>query len=76
MTDGAEASLTEAMQGGMLLPAQLSATARFCGTVRRMRRYLQGVQQINAGVASWQAELPDLGELQDDIERAVREDAP
>ena len=75
VTDGPEETLREAVQGGMLLPPQLSGLARFCVAVRRMRRYLQGVGIFSAGIASWSGELPDLGALQDEIEQAVREDA-
>ncbi len=74
-TDGPAGSLAEALRGGMLLPAQLTATARFCVAVRRMRRYLQGAQAYNAGIASWQTALPDLNALEDEIERSIREDA-
>ncbi len=75
VTDGLESALLLATQGGMLLPDQLSFLARFCATIRRMRRYLQGAAIYSAGIASWQAELPDLGELEDEIDRSVREDA-
>ena len=74
-TEGTETGLTQAVQGGMLLPAQLSSIARFCATARRLRRYLQGAQVYSAGIASWHTELPDLAPLQGEIERAVREDA-
>lgn len=73
-TEATEAALSQAVQGGMLLPAQLSQAARFCVTVRRMRRYLQGVQIFNAGIASWHTQLPDLSELENEIERSIRED--
>ena len=74
-TDGTETGLTEACQGGMLLPAQLTFIARFCTAVRRLRRYLQGAELYSAGIASWHTELPDLDFLADDIERSVREDS-
>ena len=73
-TEGTENGLIEASQGGMLLPAQLTFIARFCSTVQRLRRYLQGVQIFSAGIASWHTELPDLNELQHEIERSIRED--
>ena len=73
-TEGAETGLTQAARGGMLLPAQLAFIARFCSTVLRLRRYLQNAQACSAGIAAWHTELPDLSALQDDIERAVRED--
>ena len=74
-TDGTETGLTEACQGGMLLPAQLTFIARFCAAVRRLRRYLQGAELYSAGIASWHTELPDLDFLADNIERSVREDS-
>ena len=74
-TEGTETGLIQAVQGGMLLPAQLSFIARFCSTVQRLCRYLQSAQIFSAGIASWYTELPDLNELQDEIERSVREDA-
>ena len=74
-TEGTETGLTEALQGGMLLPAQLSSVARFCAAVRRLDRYLQNAQIHSAGIASWHTELPDLGALEEDIDRSVREDA-
>ena len=74
-TEGTETGLIQAAQGGMLLPAQLTFIARFCSTIKRLRRYLQGAQAFSAGIASWHTELPDLDELQNEIERAVREDA-
>ena len=74
-TDATEKSLEEAVRGGMLLPEQLSATARFCVAVRRMRRYLQAAASYNAGIASWQSELPELGALEQAIDGAIREDA-
>ena len=64
-TDGTETGLIQAAQGGMLLPSQLCAVARFCATIQRLRRYLQNAQL-------W---MPDLTNLQDEIERSVREDA-
>ncbi len=73
-TEGTENGLIQAAQGGMLLPAQLTFIARFCATVQRLRRYLQGVQTCSAGIASWHTELPDLNELQNEIDRSVRED--
>ena len=73
-TDGTEASLIQAAQGGMLLPSQLCSVARFCATIQRLRRYLQNAQAWSAGIASWHTELPDLTGLEDDIERSVRED--
>ena len=69
-----EKSLSEAAQGGMLLPEQLSGVARFCVTVRRMRWYLQSAAQLNAGIASWQTELPDVHALEEEIDVSVRED--
>lgn len=74
-TDGTETCLIQAAQGGMLLPSQLCAVARFCATVQRLRRYLQNAQAWSAGIASWNTELPDLTGLQDEIEHSVREDA-
>ncbi len=74
-TEAVETHLTQAVQGGMLLPAQLSQTARFCVTVRRMRRYLQGAQPLNAGISSWHTQLPDLTALEEEIDRSIREDA-
>ena len=74
-TEGPEASLSTALQGGMLEPEALCRTARFCGTVRRMCRYLEGARQYSAGIASWAAELPDLSGLEEEIGRSVREDA-
>lgn len=73
-TDTAERSLDEASRGGMLLPAQLSATARFCVAVRRTRRYLKAAEDVSAGIASWQCELPDLEPLEQAIDGAIRED--
>ena len=73
-TEGTETGLIQAAQGGMLLPAQLSFIARFCSTIQRLRRYLQNAQIYSAGIASWHTELPDLNELQNEIERSVRED--
>ena len=73
-TDGPDTGLLQAAQGGMLLPAQLTSIARFCSTVQRLRRYLMGAQLWSAGIASWHTELPDLTELENEIERAVRED--
>ena len=74
-TDGPEAGLIQAAQGGMLLPAQLGSIARFCATIRRMRRYLQNAQIHSAGIASWHTELPELDGLEEEIERSIREDA-
>ena len=74
-TDSVEASLVQAVQGGMLLPAQLGAVQRFCVTVRRLRRYLKEAAVWNAGIASWHTELPDLAALEEEIERCVRDDA-
>ena len=73
-TEGTDTGLTEALQGGMLLPAQLTSIARFCAAVRRLRRYLQNAQVHSAGIASWYTELPDLAGLEDEIEHSVREE--
>lgn len=74
-TGGTETGLIQAAQGDMLLPSQLCAVARFCATIQRLRRYLQNAQLWSAGISSWHTELPDLTNLQDEIERSVREDA-
>jgi len=74
-TEGPEDSLNQALQGGMLLPASLTSVARFCAAVRRLRRYLQGVQAASAGISSWHTELPDLSGLEEAIGQAIREDA-
>ena len=74
-TEITESGLAEALQGGMLMPAQLTSVARFCAAVRRLSRYLQGAQAWSAGIASWHTELPDLGSLEEDICCSVREDA-
>ena len=74
-TDGPDTSLIQASRGGMLLPAQMTSIARFCSTIQRLRRYLQGAQIWSAGIASWYTELPDLTELANEIDRSVREDA-
>lgn len=71
---GLEAALTQAVQGGMLTAEQLSEASRFAATIRRMRRYLQGAVTYSAGIASWHTELPELDELEDTIDRAIRED--
>ena len=73
-TEGTENGLIQAAQGGMLLPEQLTFIARFCSTIQRLRRYLQKAQIYSAGIASWHTELPDLNELQNEIECSVRED--
>ena len=73
-TEGTETGLAEALQGSMLLPAQLSSVARFCAAVRRLYRYLRNAMVHSAGIASWYTELPDLGPLEEDIDRSVRED--
>ena len=74
-TESTETGLAEALQGGMLLPPQLSSVARFCAAVRRLSRYLQNARIHSAAIASWYTELPDLGSLEEDIDRSVREDA-
>ena len=73
-TDGVDAGLLQSLQGGMLLPDRLTSIARFCSTIQRLRRYLQGAQIWSAGIAAWHAELPDLTELEEEIERSIRED--
>ena len=35
-TEGTETGLSEALQGGMLMPAELCSVARFCAAVRRL----------------------------------------
>ncbi|MBO4925423.1 MAG: DNA mismatch repair protein MutS [Clostridia bacterium] len=74
-TEGTEESLSQALQGGMLPPGQLTAVARFCAAIRRLRRYLQDARLFSAGIASWHTELPDLNGLEEEIVRSVREDA-
>ena len=74
-TDSPENGMLQAARGGMLLPTQLSSVARFCATIRRLGRYLQGAQAYSAAIASWYTELPDLNALEEEIERSVREDA-
>ena len=73
-TEETEESLAGAAQGSMLSPARLSALARFCVTARRMGRYLEGARSVSGGIASWGSELPDLRELEEEINRSVRED--
>ena len=73
-TEGPDTGLIQAARGGMLMPAQLTSVARFCSTIQRLKRYLRGAQLWSAGIASWHTELPDLDELQGEIERSVRED--
>ena len=74
-TEGTQSCLDEAVRGGMLLPGQLSEVMRFCTTVRRLSRYLEGVRAFSAGIASRCAECPDLSETEEEIGRSVREDS-
>ena len=74
-TETTQTGLASALQGGMLSPADLCSVARFCAAIRRLRRYLQGAASCSAAIASWHTELPDLDLLEEDIGRAVREDA-
>lgn len=72
--NGLDEAVTKAAQGDMLMPEQLTETARFMGTVRRLKRYLQNAESGSPMIASWQTELPELEETADAIERAIRED--
>ena len=72
--NGLDEAVTKAAQGDMLMPEQLTETARFMGTVRRLKRYLQNAEAGSPMIASWQTELPELDETADAIERAIRED--
>lgn len=72
--DGLDATLQEAVQGGMLSPEQLTGVAGFGITCRRMAAYLSGVSAQSAGIAAYRTELPDLSDLCRDIESAIRED--
>ncbi len=61
-------SLSQAAAGGMLEPEWLSGFASFAVSCRRVRCYLaRGEGALNA----LGAELPDLSDLQEDIERCV-----
>lgn len=68
------AALTQALQGSMLSAGQLSRASLFAATIRRMRRYLSQCFSFSPAIASWQTELPDLEELCEAIDRAIRED--
>lgn len=74
LMDGLDESLTAAAQGSMLTPGQLSGVARFAATVRMLRRYLERCQQHSPAIASWRVELPALDELENTIDRCIRED--
>lgn len=72
--NGLEEAVTQAAQGGMLQPEQLTETARFMGTVRRLKRYLQNAETGSPMIASWQTELPSMEKTAESIECAIRED--
>lgn len=72
--NGLEETVTKAAQGDMLMPDQLTEAARFMGTVRRLKRYLQNAETGSPMIASWQTELPELDATAERIERAIRED--
>ena len=73
--EGLEEAITGAVQGAMLSPEQLCGVARFAASVRALRRYLENSAAISPAMASWRVELPALSELEDTIDRCVREDA-
>lgn len=72
--DGLEAALQEAVQGAMLSPEQLAGVAGFAISCRRMEAYLSSVSAQSGGIAAYRMELPDLTDLCQAIEAAVRED--
>lgn len=75
MMTGLEEALAEALRGGMLLPAQLAGAAVFAASVGRLARYLRQAAAFSAGIASWSTALPDLRDLQAEIESAIHEDS-
>lgn len=75
MMEDLAAHLDIAMQGGMLMPKQLSDIVRFAVSVRSLRRYLENCATVNPAMASWRIELPALDNLEEIIDACIREDA-
>ena len=75
LMDGLDESVSQAAQGAMLSPEQLTGVARFAASARALARYLRAAEGVSAGIASYRAEIPDFSPLENDIVRAVREDA-
>lgn len=74
LMDGLEESLILARQGAMLTPEQLCGVARFATTVRALRRYLERSATASPVIASWRCELPELANLEEEIDRCVGEE--
>ena len=63
-----------AQAGGMLLPEQLMAVARFATTCRRLMTYLRRAEGISPMIAAYAGELRDVSALEERIETMVQED--
>lgn len=71
---GMEELLIQSEAGGMLLPEQLTETARFASSCRRMAAYLARGEAMNQAVAAYGRGLGDLTALQEEIVRCTGED--
>lgn len=67
-----EKLLTLCAADSMLLPEQLLSMARFCASCRRMTAYLKRAESLDGRIASYGGSILDLSELQDEIERCIR----
>ena len=68
------ARVTAARQGGMLSPEELQGVATFAATVRRMKDYLRHGEEFRLELSLTGRALVELGELQTEIDGAIRGD--
>lgn len=56
----------------MLTPEQIAYVSSFLASCRRMKAYLKKAEATNAGIAQYGGSIGELAELEDEIERCIR----
>lgn len=67
-----EEILTLCQAGSMLLPQQLQSVVQFILSCKRMKAYLKKAEQLDSAIACYGNSLCDLPQLQQEIERCIR----
>lgn len=72
LTKELDALLQEVRMGALLSPEQLTSTAQFLSTCKRMKQYLKRAEYLQVDLAFYGGELRELDGLRSEIESCIR----
>lgn len=69
--EGIEAILIKAGKEMVLTPEELSSSLNLFDGVKRIRKYMAGMQSVGPGIAAYALSMYDLSDLEEEIKRSI-----